>query len=142
MRNKQAEVRLVLREKEELALRIQPDCFISLTTNAREINSDIDQVKQQKMVLNIDHKVGKDIDDAYSRLIHDSLKGDTSSFVRDDELKLGWELFTPLLTRIEESKIKPDLYERGSDGPHQANSIFHDIRKTRINDRCVFRSKL
>ena len=55
--------------------------------------------------------------DAYTRLLLDTLKGKQESFVRDDELIRSWEIFSPLLHKIDELKIKPHIYERGSIGP-------------------------
>ena len=51
------------------------------------------------------------IPEAYEALILDALKGDHSNFVRDDELDVSWQLFTPLLHQIDEDKsIVPEEY--------------------------------
>ncbi|CAG8468156.1 7356_t:CDS:2 [Dentiscutata heterogama] len=57
------------------------------------------------------------IPDAYEALILDVLKGDHSNFVRDDELDAAWKIFTPILHKIDNEKIKPVPYAYGSRGP-------------------------
>jgi glucose-6-phosphate 1-dehydrogenase len=54
------------------------------------------------------------IPEAYESLILDALKGDHSNFVRSDELKASWELFTPLLQYLESNKdVVPMDYPYG-----------------------------
>ena len=43
---------------------------------------------------------GRDLPDAYERLILDALHGDSSLFVRDDELAAAWRIFTPVLKEV------------------------------------------
>jgi glucose-6-phosphate 1-dehydrogenase len=57
--------------------------------------------------------------DAYTRLVLDALRGQQASFVRADELERSWEIFTPLLHRIERENIRPHQYTYGSSGPTQ-----------------------
>ena len=38
------------------------------------------------------------------------LRGDQSTFVRDDELREAWQIFTPLLHRLEKSPTRPIPY--------------------------------
>ena len=46
-----------------------------------------------------------------------------SNFVRSDELELSWKIFTPVLHELEEKKIKPLAYVRGSRGPEEADVL-------------------
>ncbi|OMJ18572.1 Glucose-6-phosphate 1-dehydrogenase [Smittium culicis] len=64
------------------------------------------------------------IPDAYASLLLDVIGTDHSNFVRADELDEAWRIFTPLLKRIEEEKIKPLPYAYGSRGP-EGESDFH-----------------
>jgi len=41
---------------------------------------------------------------AYTRLILSGVRGEQESFVRDDELIRAWEIFSPLLEKIEDGK--------------------------------------
>ncbi|CAN6464170.1 unnamed protein product [Victoria cruziana] len=63
------------------------------------------------------------IPEAYERLILDTIRGDQQHFVRRDELKAAWEIFTPLLHRIDDGEIKPTLYKVGSRGPDEADNL-------------------
>ncbi|KAL8471150.1 hypothetical protein ACS0TY_028737 [Phlomoides rotata] len=51
------------------------------------------------------------------------LKRDQQHFVRRDELKAAWEIFTPLLHRIDERKFESVAYEPGSRGPAEADRL-------------------
>ena len=40
--------------------------------------------------------------EAYEKLIHDVLQGESHNFVRRDELEQAWRIFDPLLRQLEE----------------------------------------
>ncbi len=51
--------------------------------------------------------------DAYERLIRDVVGGIQANFVRTDELREAWRIFTPLLHQIEKERIRPIPYKFG-----------------------------
>ncbi|GLJ36607.1 hypothetical protein SUGI_0736090, partial [Cryptomeria japonica] len=51
------------------------------------------------------------------------IRGDQQHFVRRDELKVAWEIFTPLLNDIDNGEIKSCTYKRGSRGPEEADKL-------------------
>ena len=110
--------------KDELILNIQPENQISLTTNVKEKGYN-EGISRERMVLHRNEDTSSNHqmkgDDAYSKLIYDALKGNSSSFVRDDELRLSWEIFSPLLHQIE--NVNPFPYTFGSQGPPQAQRL-------------------
>ncbi|KAJ0036239.1 hypothetical protein NQD34_004916 [Periophthalmus magnuspinnatus] len=61
--------------------------------------------------------------DAYERLILDVFCGSQMHFVRSDELREAWRIFTPLLHHIEKEKPKPIPYKYGSRGPAEADEL-------------------
>ncbi|TNM86847.1 hypothetical protein fugu_007077 [Takifugu bimaculatus] len=61
--------------------------------------------------------------DAYERLILDVFCGSQMHFVRSDELREAWRIFTPLLHQIEKEKPKPIPYKYGSRGPAEADEL-------------------
>lgn len=63
--------------------------------------------------------------EAYTRLILDVLRRRKMSFVRDDELRKSWEIFTPLLHQIEQNNVKPFIYKPGQPAPEQFYEFFH-----------------
>lgn len=60
---------------------------------------------------------------AYERLILEVLRGDHNLFVRSDELAASWRIFTPLLHKLEQEKVKPETYEFGSRGPASSDEL-------------------
>lgn len=55
------------------------------------------------------------IPEAYERLILDAVQGNQQHFVRRDELRASWAMFTPVLHQIDDAK-GPEMhyYEYGS----------------------------
>ncbi|KAH7671030.1 Glucose-6-phosphate dehydrogenase (NADP(+)) protein [Dioscorea alata] len=63
------------------------------------------------------------IPEAYERLILDTIRGDQQHFVRRDELRAAWEIFTPLLHKIDNGELPPISYKPGSRGPAEADEL-------------------
>jgi glucose-6-phosphate 1-dehydrogenase len=62
--------------------------------------------------------------EAYERLILDALTGDSSLFLRNDGIEVAWRLFDPILLSWENQHEPPlVIYERGSDGPFEADNL-------------------
>lgn len=61
--------------------------------------------------------------DAYTRLILDILRGQQSTFVRNDELRASWRIWTPLLHAIDQGQVQPVPYRYGSRGPPEADDL-------------------
>ena len=60
---------------------------------------------------------------SYTRMLLNVLRGDQSTFVRDDELREAWQIFTPLLHRLEKSPTRPIPYAYGSRGPKESDEL-------------------
>uniref|UniRef100_A0A4W4HLB7 Glucose-6-phosphate 1-dehydrogenase n=1 Tax=Electrophorus electricus TaxID=8005 RepID=A0A4W4HLB7_ELEEL len=65
--------------------------------------------------------------DAYERLILDVFCGSQMHFVRSDELREAWRIFTPLLHQIEKEKTPPISYKYGSRGPAEADELVQRV---------------
>ncbi|XP_068599618.1 glucose-6-phosphate 1-dehydrogenase-like [Brachionichthys hirsutus] len=65
--------------------------------------------------------------DAYERLILDVFCGSQMHFVRSDELREAWRIFTPLLHQIDGEKPKPIPYKYGSRGPTEADDLVQKV---------------
>jgi NAD binding domain of 6-phosphogluconate dehydrogenase/Glucose-6-phosphate dehydrogenase, C-terminal domain len=76
--------------------------------------------------------------DAYTRLILDVLRGNHGPFVRDDELRRAWEIFNPLLHKIENEKIQPIVYKQGGRGPAEADRFVSEKAGYIRNEDYVF----
>jgi len=113
-----------------LILRIQPDEGISL-----KFNSKVPGQEMRTLPVNMDFSYnssfGTDSPDAYERLLLDSLIGDSTLFLRADELEASWSLINPILKSWEEypelSPIYP--YKAGSWGPKQATVFMEKDRR-------------
>lgn len=113
--------------RNELVIRVQPEEAIYLKMNCkypglstRTLPTDMDLTYHSRYA---DIK----IPEAYEALILDALRGDHSNFVRDDELDLSWQLFTPLLDEIDNNKsIVPEKYPYGSRGPASLSKFLKD----------------
>lgn len=108
---------------QELVVRLQPDEAVYMKMNVKSpglqtaaISSELDLSYSQRYE-------GAEVPDAYTRLILDVLRGKQAAFVRDDELRAAWKLFTPLLNQIENNKIKPLPYVFGSRGPRESDEL-------------------
>lgn len=77
---------------------------------------------------NVSSTAGKAVSnpDAYTRLILDVLRGRSATFVREDELRRSWEIWTPLLHKIERENIQPLIYKQGSRGPVEADIFIEE----------------
>lgn len=98
-----------------LVLRLQPTPAVYFTANVKTPGFSSTPVSSRWGVTYEQHL--QDIPEAYSRLLLDVLRGHQENFVRDDELRRAWQIFTPLLHRLEKEKIEPLPYERGEEGP-------------------------
>ena len=57
---------------------------------------------------------------AYERLLLDAINGDKSLFISYDELIQSWELFTPIVKKIDAGENELHFYRAGTSGPEAA----------------------
>jgi glucose-6-phosphate 1-dehydrogenase len=133
LNERKAEVRIQFRQppgqlfshqlgRNELIQRIQPNEAVLL----RVINKKpglTGELAATELDLTYKSRFELAVADAYERLILDVVRGDQSLFVRDDELEVAWQIFTPLLHTLEQQRIKPLQYPRGSRGPSAADDL-------------------
>lgn len=117
--------------RNELVMRLQPHEAIYMKTNVKSPGFNSEPV-QSELEVNYDTqffvRTGKNAEktsnpDAYTRLILDVLRGKSAAFVRADELRRSWEIFTPLLHKIERENILPLKYKFGSRGPAEMDNF-------------------
>lgn len=100
----------------EMVFRLQPDPCISLNVNIKSPGLSTTPTRGN-MVMRYEDMPNLSNPDAYTRLLLDVLRGKQGSFVRDDELRFSWQIFTPLLHSIEDTNVRPLPYKYGSHGP-------------------------
>ncbi len=131
MNEKKAEVRIIFRKpcgslfcktgkcqpSNTLVIRIQPDEGFHFQIATKEPGTKM-ELKHKNLDLSyISAFPGKTMPDAYENLLLDSIRGDKTLFIRSDELEAAWDILTPLLKEIEETRVKPKSYKFASEGP-------------------------
>ena len=112
--------------KNELVLRLQPGESMSMSMNVKSpgfSSTPVSTDMQAEYASKFDMMSADTNPDAYTRLILDVLQGRQASFVRADELRKSWEIFTPLLHQIERENVRPHLYKSGMARPMQAEAF-------------------
>ncbi len=67
---------------------------------------------------------GREIPEAYQRLLEDALAGDASLFIRGDQIAQAWSIVDPLLKRLADpASPKLEAYAAGSWGPAAADAL-------------------
>uniref|UniRef100_A0A3P9DPX4 Glucose-6-phosphate 1-dehydrogenase n=2 Tax=Maylandia zebra TaxID=106582 RepID=A0A3P9DPX4_9CICH len=114
-------------QRNELVVRVQPDeaIYLKMMTkrpgvyfNPEETELDLTYKSRYKDVK---------LPDAYERLILDVFCGNQMHFVRSDELREAWRIFTPLLHQVEKEKPRPIPYTYGSRGPREADDLLKSV---------------
>jgi len=115
--------------RNELVIRMQPNECIYMKANVKSpgfesspIQSEL-EINYNSRFFSADSEAGDSNPDAYTRLILDVLCGRSGAFVREDELRRSWEIFTPLLHKIENENVQPTIYKQGSQGPVEADTF-------------------
>ncbi len=119
-------------EKNELVIRIQPGEALTMKLNVKSPGFANDPITSKMDLLYSDKfpKASKQIPDAYTRLILDVLRDNSSAFVRNDELEAAWKIFTPLLHLLESpEKELPIKYKFGSTGPKEAEDFLGALHR-------------
>lgn len=114
-------------QRNELVVRVQPDeaVYLKMMTkrpgvffSPEETELDLTYKSRYKNVK---------LPDAYERLILDVFCGNQMHFVRSDELREAWRIFTPLLHQIEAAKKQPIPYIYGSRGPSESDNLMQRV---------------
>lgn len=103
-------------EQSELVLRLQPNPALELHNNIKTPGLSFSPMRG-KMIMNYEDIPDVSNPDAYTRLLLSVMRGDQGSFVRDDELRRSWQIFTPLLHSIDDTGVRPQPYKQKSTGP-------------------------
>ncbi|KAF5836806.1 hypothetical protein DUNSADRAFT_5385 [Dunaliella salina] len=118
--------------RNELVIRFQPDEAIYAKLVVKKPGLEMDYVMSELDLTYPERYRDLSIPDAYERLILDCIRGDQQHFVRRDELRAAWAIFTPLLHAIDARQIKPPHpYPYGSRGPKEADMLVRDSGYTK-----------
>ncbi|XP_028772398.1 glucose-6-phosphate 1-dehydrogenase, cytoplasmic isoform [Neltuma alba] len=109
--------------RNEFVIRLQPSEAIYMKLTVKQPGLEMSTVQSELDLSYGQRYQGVTIPEAYERLILDTIRGDQQHFVRRDELKASWEIFTPLLHKIDEGNFKSIPYKPGSRGPAEADEL-------------------
>ncbi|CBZ56293.1 Glucose-6-phosphate 1-dehydrogenase, related [Neospora caninum Liverpool] len=138
LESKTTEVRVQLREApagasffgepnltpNELVILVQPHEAVYLKIHTKKPGLLSSGLQPTELDLSVMDRFDVDrLPDAYERLLLDVIRGDKQNFVRTDELREAWRIFTPLLHEIEEKHIEPLPYPAGSSGPQASYDL-------------------
>lgn len=110
--------------------RIQPNEGISIRCNSK-VPGTANLIQPVTMDFQYESFFGKEVPEAYERLIHDCIMGDNTLFARVDESLHSWEFITPI---IESWKNKPieeeEFYNAGTWGPINSEILLRDEKRS------------
>lgn len=109
--------------RNEFVIRLQPSEAMYMKLTVKKPGLEMSTVQSELDLSYRQRYQGVTIPEAYERLILDTIRGDQQHFVRRDELKAAWEIFTPLLHRIDNGELKSIPYKQGSRGPAEADEL-------------------
>jgi glucose-6-phosphate 1-dehydrogenase len=107
-----------------LVLRIQPDEGIAIRMNAKVPGTALN-IQPVKMDFRYGGSFGARSPDAYERLLHDAIVGDSTLFTRRDEVECSWSIMDAILEGWSRSRGTPPpvAYEAGTWGPAEADKF-------------------
>lgn len=106
-------------ERNKLVIQIQPAEGMQLHFQSKVPDTDM-KIRLSELDYRFDSS-GKELPDAYQRLLLDALNGDPSLFARSDEVEQAWRIIDPIITAWK-SPAAPNLYkyEPGLWGPTES----------------------
>lgn len=114
----------VPQERNQLVLRVQPDEGIALFFDAKVPGMRM-RLEPVKMDFRYGSSFGGAPPEAYERLLLDAMLGDSTLFIRADEVEYSWRFITPLVEQwATEPPPKFPNYPAGTWGPAVADALF------------------
>ncbi len=106
-----------------LVVRIQPDEGISMQFQVKRPGA-VMRVEPAPMDFGYAGAFGTDTPDAYERLLLDAAVGDSTLFIRSDEIEAAWRFVNPILDGCDMAdRVKLPTYSPGSWGPVEADEL-------------------
>jgi glucose-6-phosphate 1-dehydrogenase len=106
-----------------LVFRIQPDEGVNLTFSAKRPGMML-QTHAVDMNFGYREAFGIELPEAYERLLLDALRGDSTLFMREDEVEAAWRYLDPVLKTWSGDNPPPlYTYKAGQWGPPEADQL-------------------
>lgn len=111
--------------RNELVIRAQPyeAMYIKITTKEPGLMEDLASTHQTELDLTYRHRFNVRLPDAYESLISNAIQGNSTNFVRKDELDAAWKIFTPLLHQIDSGAVPVYPYVANTRGPIEGDNF-------------------
>lgn len=107
----------------QLVIQLQPEERISLRMMSKSPGKGM-RLEPVELDLNLAQVFGQTRRwEAYERLLLDIVEGDSTLFMRRDEVDAAWAWIDPILNGWHEHFQAPRHYAAGSNGPEQANTL-------------------
>lgn len=117
-------------ESNQLIIRIQPNEGILLKFGMKTPGTGFD-VQNVNMDFHYADLSNQRIPPAYERLLHDTMKGDSTLFARTEEVLQAWKFITPIIDSWENGTDIPlHGYPAGCWGPKNADDLIEDKKMT------------
>lgn len=104
-----------------LILRIQPNEGFALRNNAKVPGSGM-EIRDVRMDFDYSETFGAEPPEAYERLLHDALTGDSTLFTRRDETEVAWSIVDSILEGWKRASL-PFTYKPGTWGPDEVDEF-------------------
>jgi glucose-6-phosphate 1-dehydrogenase len=109
-------------EPNSLIVRIQPDSGISLRFGAK-VPGQAFVVRTAHMDFDYAEQFSEEDLDGYERLLLDALLGDSTLFIRSDEVEQAWRIVDPMLRAFSDPDFPLARYNGGTWGPGEADRL-------------------
>jgi glucose-6-phosphate 1-dehydrogenase len=117
-----------------LVIRLQPDEGIRLHLMAKEPGPGGVRLKDAALNLSFAETFSGRLPDAYERLLMDVVRGNSTLFMRRDEVEAAWRWVEPILSGWAAASDKPKPYPAGSWGPSGAIALIERDGRTWAED--------
>ena len=118
-------------EPNATVLRIQPDEGIEVAFGAKVPGSPF-RVRTVKLDFSYLDSFAEQSPEPYERVLLDALLGDSTLFIRSDEVEHSWRIVTPLLEAFAANALPLATYPAGSWGPVEAEVMMHGEHGWRV----------
>lgn len=134
-----SQVQKIIKFKNQLVMRIQPDEGIKLSFAAKEPGAGF-KLHEVDMGFYYSDFAQKSMAPAYERLILDALEGNNTLFSRNDAVEACWHITDPILNYLEKhSKRLLQFYPSGSNGPLAADKMLEQRGHIWRNPSSIFK---
>lgn len=106
-----------------LLIRLQPNEGVQLAVMAKEPGPGGFDLRPVSLDLSFEEAFGVRYPDAYERLLMEVLRGNTSLFMRRDEVELAWAWVDEIITGWQENRQRIESYVAGSWGPSSGSTL-------------------